>query len=224
LRPTIDRHTVSAGFTSTRLHRLSQRHAEPGIESLKGRRGIGSVDKQLHLRRVTCIKVAGKVRRDVQCGVGAAFPHFALQLIEALHFANYAKGLCVNEAIDQLTALNRPIFIQNKHCHVFDVVIQRIAECDHFDQRRKEKEEERQRIARDNDELFKENCAKPAKQFVFHDHQWVIPSEARDLAYAEKALAINLPTSDSSSPPTHFSYCAATLLFPFPVQLRLEDH
>src|SRR5438874_7237942 len=94
--------------------------------------------------------------------------------------------------------------------------VERVTERDHLDKRREKHEEERHRITPDDDEFFKENCAEAAKRFVFHDHQWVIPSEARDLAYAEKVLAINPPTSDSSSPPTRFSYCAATLDFLFP--------
>src|SRR5207244_6933703 len=91
-----------------------------------------------------------------------------LKLVQAVHLAYHAKGLRVHEAIDQQPALDAAIFIQNKHRHVFDVVIQRIAERDHLDQRRQEKEEESQRIARDDNEFFKDNCAKPAKKFVFH--------------------------------------------------------
>ena len=97
---------------------------------------------------------AGKVRRDIKRGVRRSFAHFALQLVQALHFADYAKALRVNEAIDQQTALDRAIFIENKHCHVFHVVVERIAERDHLDQRREKEEKESQRIAPDDDEFL----------------------------------------------------------------------
>src|SRR5262249_22806734 len=84
------------------------------------------------------------------------------------HFADNAKALCVNEAVDQLTALDRTIFVENKHRHVLHVVIERIAERNHLDQRREKKEEQRQRIAPDDDELLKQNCGKAAKRRVFH--------------------------------------------------------
>ncbi len=77
----------------------------------------------------------------------------------ALHFAHYAKSLCVHEAIDQEPALNAAIFVQDKHSHVFDVVIQRVTERDHLDQWRKEKKEKRQRITRDDDEFLEQDCA-----------------------------------------------------------------
>ena len=103
---------------------------------------------------MTRIEFASEIRRNIQRGVGAAFPHFALQLIEALHFAYHAESLCVDKAIDQQPALNAAVFVQNKHRHVFDVVIKRVTKRDHLDQWRKEKEKERQRIARDDDKFL----------------------------------------------------------------------
>src|SRR6516162_1287519 len=113
-------------------------------------------------------KFAGKVRRDVERGVRGPLSHFALQLVQALHFADYAKALRVNKAIDQLAALDRAIFVQNKHRHMLHVVIKRIAKRDHLDQRRKKEEKESQRIAPDDDELLEQNCAKSSKWDVFH--------------------------------------------------------
>src|SRR5207248_10570762 len=48
------------------------------------------------------------------------------------------------------------------------VGIERVAERDHLDQGRKKHEEKRHRIAPDDDEFFKENCAEAAKKIVFH--------------------------------------------------------
>ena len=163
LRANIDRHALPTGFAQKRFYRLGQRHTESGVKGLQRRRRVGSVDKQLYLCGVTRIEVTSEGRRDVQRGVGAAFPHFALKLIQAVHLAHHTKRLRIHEAIDQQSALNAAIFIQNEHRHVFDVVIQRVTERHHLDQWRKEKEEERQRIARDDDEFFKENRAEPAK-------------------------------------------------------------
>src|SRR5262249_59701073 len=86
----------------------------------------------------------------------------------ALHFADYAKALRVNEAVNQQPALDRAIFIEDKHRHMLHVVVERIAERDHLDQRREKEEKKGQRIAPDDDELLEQNCAKPSKRFVFH--------------------------------------------------------
>ena len=51
---------------------------------------------------------------------------------------------------------------------MFHVVIERVAERDHLDQRREKEEKESQRIAPDDNELLEEYCAEAAKQFVFH--------------------------------------------------------
>src|SRR5438552_13157150 len=147
---------------------MGQRHAESSLKRLQRRRGIGAIDKQLHLRGVAGQQFASKVRRDIERGIGAAFAHFALDLLQILHFTHYTKTLCVYETVDQLTALDGAIFVENEHCHVFDVVVERVAECNHLDQRREKKEKESQRIAPDDDELLKQNCAEAAKWFVLH--------------------------------------------------------
>jgi hypothetical protein len=53
-----------------------------------------------------------------------------------------------------LATLNRAIFIENEHRHVFHVVIESVAKRDHLDERREKEEEERQRIAPDDDEFL----------------------------------------------------------------------
>src|SRR5207245_6634250 len=115
---------------------------------------------------------------------GGCGSRVALELVEVLQCAEYAKALRVNEAVDQQPAFHRAIFIENKQRHVLHVVVERIAERDHLDQRREKEEKQSQRIAPDHDELLEQNCAKSSKRFVFHFHivGLVIPSEARDLA------------------------------------------
>jgi len=78
------------------------------------------------------------------------------------------KRLRVHETIDQLTALDGAIFVQDDRRHVFHVIVEGIAERDHLDQGWKKHEEKRHRIAPDDDEFLEENCAKSAKRLAFH--------------------------------------------------------
>jgi hypothetical protein len=66
----------------------------------------------------------------------------------ALHFANDAKALVVNEAIDQTDGSRPWIFIENKHRHVFYVVVERIAERDHLDSTAGKRKKKRKREKR----------------------------------------------------------------------------
>jgi hypothetical protein len=151
----------------------------------------------------------------LQAHVGTALAHFAFHLFQALHLSHHTKRLGVDETIDQLAALDGAIFVQDDRRHVFDVVVEGVAKRDHLDQRRKKHEEKRHRIAPDDDEFLEKNCAESAKRFAFHITRHSLSSRVakttRDLAYAGKASAIDPPTSDSSSPPMRFSYCAASL-------------
>ena len=70
--------------------------------------------------------------------------------VDVPHFPDDAKRLGVDEAIEELAALDGAIFVQDDHRHVLDVVIERVAERDHLDERREEHEEERHRIAQDD--------------------------------------------------------------------------
>src|SRR5438874_13135042 len=51
---------------------------------------------------------------------------------------------------------------------MFHVGIERVTERDHFYQRRKEHEEQRHRVAPDDDEFLEQNCAEAAKRFLLH--------------------------------------------------------
>ena len=82
----------------------------------------------------------------------------------AAHFPNDAKCFGVDEAVEQLPALHGAIFIEDDHRHVFDVVIERVAERDHLDERREKHEEERHRVAQDDDEFLEKNSAKAAEE------------------------------------------------------------
>jgi len=106
-----------------------------------------------------------------------------------LCFADYTEALCVNELVDQKPALDRAIFVENKHRHVLYVVIESITERHHLDQRREKEEKESQRIAPDNDELLEQNCAKPSKRFVFH----IVLYKERRLSSRRGDLEIALP-------------------------------
>ncbi len=103
------------------------------------------------------------MRRNLQADIGVAFADFARELFDILDVADDAECLGVDEAIDELPALDRAVFVQDDHGHVFDVVIERVAERDHLDQRREEHEEKRERIAQDADEFLEENGAEAAE-------------------------------------------------------------
>ena len=62
-----------------------------------------------------------------------------------------------------MAALHRPVLVENDHRHVLDVVVERVAESDHLNERREEHEEERHRVAQDDDELLEKDGAEAAK-------------------------------------------------------------
>ena len=70
--------------------------------------------------------------------------------------------------IDQLATLNGAIFIQNNHGHMFHVIVEGVAKCNHFDQRWKKHEEKCHWVAPDHDEFLEENGPEPTKRFAFH--------------------------------------------------------
>ena len=109
-----------------------------------------------------------KCRRNLQSDIGVAAANFARQFVDALHFADDAKCFRVHEAVDELPAFDGAIFVQDHHRHVFHVVIERVTERDHFDERRKKHEEQRHRIAPDDDEFLEQDGAEAAERDVFH--------------------------------------------------------
>src|SRR5205823_13839433 len=55
------------------------------------------------------------------------------------------------------------VLIQHHHRHVFHVVVERITKRDHFDERREEHEEQRQRIAQHHEKFLVKNGVEAAK-------------------------------------------------------------
>ena len=113
-------------------------------------------------------------RSRVKCGgiciptVRASFPDFARHLLDVLDFADDPECLRVDEAIEELPALDGAILIQDRHRHVLHVVIERVTERDHLDERREEHEEQRHRIAQDRDEFLEEDRVEAAEGSAFH--------------------------------------------------------
>ncbi len=145
--------------------------------------GVRPVDQHLHLRGITGADIAGEMRRDLQADIGAAFADFARELIDVLHFPDNAEGLGVDETIEELTALDGAVFVQDDHGHVAHVVVERVAERDHLDERREEHEEEGHRIAQDADEFLEEDGVEAAERRRFHPRApspAVIPSREDD--------------------------------------------
>ena len=113
-------------------------------------------------------QVAGEVRRNLQSHISAAFANLARELLDVLHFADNPKRFRIDEAIEKLPALDRAILIQDRHRHVPHIVVERVTERDHLDERRKEHEEKRHRIPQDRDELLEENGAEAAEGCALH--------------------------------------------------------
>jgi hypothetical protein len=156
------------GCADKRFDRLSERDGQRSVERLQRSCRIRTVDQQLHLRRITGANVVSELWRNLQPGVSAPFANLTRHLVDALHFAHDPKCFRVHESIDELPALNGTIFVQDDEGHMFDVGIERVTERDHFHQRRKKHEEQRHRIAPDDDEFLEQHCAETAERFSFH--------------------------------------------------------
>src|SRR5438067_4429550 len=112
--------------------------------------------------------IAGEMRRDLETDIGATFSNLARELLDVLHFSDNPEGFGVDEAIQELTALDRPILIQDRHGHVLYVVVEGVAERNHFDERGKEHKKKRDRIAQNRDELLEEDGAEAAERCALH--------------------------------------------------------
>jgi hypothetical protein len=90
----------------------------------------------------------------------------------------------LTKLVDQKTAFDRAIFVENKHRHVLHIVIERIPNATISINGGKKKKKRVSGSRQTTMNSLKQNCAKPSKRFVFHFHivGLVIPSEARDLA------------------------------------------
>src|SRR6267143_4031692 len=91
-------------------------------------------------------------------------PDLARHFLRTLNLANHPKRLGIDEAIDELPTLHRAIPIQDHPSHMLDVVIERVAERDHFDQRRKKHEEKRHWIAPDSNKFLKQDGAETTER------------------------------------------------------------
>jgi hypothetical protein len=80
----------------------------------------------------------------------------------ALDLLHDAKGFGVDELLDELPALDRAVLVEHHHGHVLHVHVEREPEGHDLDERRKEHEEERGRVAEDDREFLEENGFEPA--------------------------------------------------------------
>ena len=158
----------AAAFAHHHLQGLGEGHAERGVERLQSDSGIRTVDQHLHLRGLSGAEVAGEMRRNLQPDISAAFPNLAREFLNVLDFTDNPKRLRINQAIDELPALDRAILIQDRHRHVSHIVVERVTERDHLDERRKEHEEERHRIPHHGDEFLEQNGAEAAEGCALH--------------------------------------------------------
>ena len=99
----------------------------------------------------------------MQADISFSLTNRRRHFIHTLHFADDAKGLRIDESIDELAAFHSAVLIQHDHRHVFHVVVERVAEGDHFDERREKHEKQSQRIAQHHEEFLVKNGVEAAK-------------------------------------------------------------
>ena len=76
---------------------------------------------------------------------------------------NEDRTVETRQLIDEAAAFDGAVLVEHDGGHVFHVVVERVAEGDHLDERREEHEEERERIAQHHDEFLVENGAVTAE-------------------------------------------------------------
>src|SRR5580765_2934449 len=108
---------------------------------------------------MTSPQITREMRGNLQSYICVPLPNLARELFNVPHFADDPKCFGIDEAIKELPALDGAILIQDRHCHVPDIVVERVTERDHFDEWRKEHEEQSHRIAQHRDELLEEDRA-----------------------------------------------------------------
>src|SRR5438270_9533782 len=113
-------------------------------------------------------KIAREMRRDLHADRGAAFADFASHFFDVLDLADDSKRLGIHETVEEPPALDGAIFVQDRHRHVFHVVIERVTERDHLDERREEHEEKRHRVPQDGDEFLEQDRIEAAERSAFH--------------------------------------------------------
>src|ERR1044072_5916874 len=104
------------------------------------------------------------MRRNLQPDMGVTGADFTRHFICVPYLFDDAEGFRVNEAIEELSALDSSDLVQYDHCHVLDVVIERITKRDHLDQRWEKHEEQGHRIAPDDDELLEQDGAEATER------------------------------------------------------------
>src|SRR3954470_1125188 len=103
--------------------------------------------------------IPGEMRWNLHADRGAALPDLARHFFDIPDFAYDSERFRVDETIEEPTALDRAILVQDRHWHVLDVVIEGVAERDHLDEGWKEHEEQGHRIAQDGDEFLEQDRA-----------------------------------------------------------------
>src|SRR5438309_9202534 len=113
-------------------------------------------------------QIARELRRNHDTDIRVAFADPARDFIRTGRLPDNAKRFRVHKTIDELPALDRAIFIVNDRRHVLHVGVERVAERDHFHERREKHEEQRHRIARDADELLEQDGRETAERVKLH--------------------------------------------------------
>src|SRR5213075_2580625 len=138
-------------------------------------------------------KITRKMRRDLHADGSTALPNLARHLVGVLNFTDDAKRFRVYEAIEELPALDGAILVQDHHRHVLHVIIERITERDHLDERRKKHEEQRHRIAQDRDEFLEQDRVQSAERRALH--------AAFSCCFSPACFAVRVTKTSSSDGP-----------------------
>lgn len=173
LRPDFDGHRGSPGLFQEQAHRLPQGDGERRVQRLQGDGRTGAVDQHLDLGGSSRMQITREVRRNLHADIRFAFAHQLHHFAQALSVMHDAKRLRVFKTVDQLPRLDGFTLVENNRRHVLDVIIQRVAERDHFDEQREKHEENRDRIAQHHDELLVKNGGE-SSEGRFHNFPFVI--------------------------------------------------
>ena len=156
LRAHLDRHSAAPGLLQQHIGRIDvSAMATDGVQRRQRDVEFEPSISTCDARGAAGAQIAREVGRNLQARRRPCPARIALaSSVTLLDFAHDAEGLRVHESVDELAALHRAVLVQHHHRHVLHVGVQRVAEGDHLDQRRKEHEEQRQRIAQHDDEFL----------------------------------------------------------------------
>src|SRR5205085_1446604 len=113
-------------------------------------------------------QVAREMRRDLHSDRSASFSDLARHVFHVVNFADDAEGLGINETVEEPAALHGAIFVQNRHRHMFHVVVERITKRNHLNERREKHKEQRHWVAQNRDEFLEEDRVQAAEGDAFH--------------------------------------------------------